>query len=140
MDHLWRISQTRIRSRVSAGTSPAAPPWKSAARRQGAALVAQLVGDAQALVPLRHALGARERADLQLLHAPADGQVHDGETEDLTIVHLAVGWGVKQLKVGSFARSERMAKWNEGLRIADQLGNEGGALPPRGVFPWGRGR
>ncbi len=63
-----------------------------------------------------------------------------GETEDLTIVHLAVGWGVKQLKVGSFARSERMAKWNEGLRIADQLGNEGGALPPRGAFPWGRGR
>jgi enolase len=37
-----------------------------------------------------------------------------GETEDVTIVHLAVGWGAKQLKVGSFARSERMAKWNEG--------------------------
>ena len=29
-----------------------------------------------------------------------------GETEDVTIVHLAVGWGVPQLKVGSFARSE----------------------------------
>ena len=62
-----------------------------------------------------------------------------GETEDLTIVHLAVGWGVKQLKVGSFARSERMAKWNEGLRIAEQLGAGGGALPPRAAFPWGRG-
>lgn len=45
-----------------------------------------------------------------------------GETEDVTIVHLAVGWGVDQLKVGSFARSERMAKWNEGLRIAEALG------------------
>lgn len=45
-----------------------------------------------------------------------------GETEDVTIVHLAVGWGVAQLKVGSFARSERMAKWNEGLRIAEALG------------------
>jgi enolase len=45
-----------------------------------------------------------------------------GETEDLTIVHLAVGWGVGQLKVGSFARSERMAKWNEGLRIEEALG------------------
>jgi enolase len=44
-----------------------------------------------------------------------------GETEDVTIVHLAVGWGAGQLKVGSFARSERMAKWNEGLRIAEQL-------------------
>ena len=45
-----------------------------------------------------------------------------GETEDVTIMHLAVGWGVKQLKVGSFARSERMAKWNEGLRIEEALG------------------
>jgi enolase 1/2/3 len=60
-----------------------------------------------------------------------------GETEDVTIVHLAVGWGAYQLKVGSFARSERMAKWNEGLRIAEALG-ERAALPPRGVFPWNR--
>ncbi|HZP19231.1 MAG TPA: phosphopyruvate hydratase [Bauldia sp.] len=59
-----------------------------------------------------------------------------GETEDVSIVHLAVGWGVKQLKVGSFARSERMAKWNEGLRIAEALGD--GAVPPPAAFPWGR--
>ncbi len=45
-----------------------------------------------------------------------------GETEDTTIVHLAVGWGVGQLKVGSFARGERTAKWNEGLRIEEALG------------------
>ncbi len=45
-----------------------------------------------------------------------------GETEDVTIVHLAVGWGAGQLKVGSFARSERMAKWNEMLRIEEALG------------------
>jgi enolase len=45
-----------------------------------------------------------------------------GETEDVTIVHLAVGWGVGQLKVGSFARGERMAKWNEALRIEEALG------------------
>jgi enolase len=46
-----------------------------------------------------------------------------GETEDVTIVHLAVGWGVRQLKVGSFSRSERMAKWNEGIRIEEALGD-----------------
>jgi len=46
-----------------------------------------------------------------------------GETEDVTIVHLAVGWGVRQLKVGSFSRSERMAKWNEGIRIEEALGH-----------------
>jgi len=45
-----------------------------------------------------------------------------GETEDVTIVHLAVGWDAGQLKVGSFARSERMAKWNEALRIEQALG------------------
>ena len=45
-----------------------------------------------------------------------------GETEDTTIVHLAVGWGVGQLKVGSFTRSERMAKWNEALRVEEALG------------------
>jgi enolase len=47
-----------------------------------------------------------------------------GETEDVSIVHLAVGWDARQLKVGSFARSERMAKWNEGLRIAEALGED----------------
>jgi enolase 1/2/3 len=48
-----------------------------------------------------------------------------GESEDTTIVHLAVGWDAGQIKVGSFARSERMAKWNEGLRIAEALGSRG---------------
>jgi enolase len=60
-----------------------------------------------------------------------------GETEDVTIVHLAVGWGAPMLKVGSFARSERLAKWNEGIRIAEALGGRG-ELPPRDSFPWGR--
>jgi enolase len=45
-----------------------------------------------------------------------------GETEDATIAHLAIGWNAGQLKVGSFARSERMAKWNEVLRIEESLG------------------
>ena len=45
-----------------------------------------------------------------------------GETEDSSISHLSVGLGAGQLKVGSFQRSERMVKWNECLRIADDLG------------------
>jgi enolase len=45
-----------------------------------------------------------------------------GETEDVSIAHLAVGWNAGQLKVGSFSRSERMAKWNEVLRIEEALG------------------
>ncbi len=59
-----------------------------------------------------------------------------GETEDVSIVHLAVGWGVPQLKVGSFARSERMAKWNEALRIEEALASgRPPPFPPRGLFP-----
>ena len=59
-----------------------------------------------------------------------------GESEDVTIAHLAVGWNAGQLKVGSFARGERMAKWNEVLRIEEALGNGAtfagiGALPIR---------
>ncbi len=42
-----------------------------------------------------------------------------GETEDCTIVHLAAAWGADLLKVGSFARGERTAKWNESLRLAE---------------------
>ncbi len=45
-----------------------------------------------------------------------------GETEDTSIVDLAVGWDAGQLKVGSFARSERTAKWNELLRIEEAMG------------------
>ena len=55
-----------------------------------------------------------------------------GETEDPFICHLAVATNAGQLKVGSFARSERMAKWNEILRIERQLGDlarfEGAAI------------
>ena len=57
-----------------------------------------------------------------------------GETEDVSIVHLAVGWGVPQLKVGSFSRSERMAKWNEALRIEEALGGKALPFPARKLF------
>ena len=45
-----------------------------------------------------------------------------GESEDTAIAHLAVGWDAGQFKVGSFSRSERMAKWNEMLRIEEAAG------------------
>ena len=56
-----------------------------------------------------------------------------GETEDVSIVHLAVGWNAGRLKVGSFARSERMAKWNEGLRIEETLGAAARFAGPRAL-------
>ena len=43
-----------------------------------------------------------------------------GETEDVTIAHLAVGLGAGQIKTGAPARSERTAKYNELLRIEEE--------------------
>lgn len=42
-----------------------------------------------------------------------------GETEDVTIAHLAVGLGCGQIKTGSLSRTDRVAKYNELLRIAE---------------------
>ncbi|MEK7613369.1 MAG: phosphopyruvate hydratase [Patescibacteria group bacterium] len=46
-----------------------------------------------------------------------------GETEDTTIAHLAVGLGCGQIKTGSLSRSDRVAKYNELLRIEERLGD-----------------
>ena len=43
-----------------------------------------------------------------------------GETEDCSIAHLAVGLGAGQIKTGSMSRSERIAKYNELMRIAEE--------------------
>lgn len=45
-----------------------------------------------------------------------------GETEDVSITHMAAGLGGGQLKVGAFTRSERMVKWNECLRLQNARG------------------
>lgn len=47
-----------------------------------------------------------------------------GETEDATIADLAVGTAAGQIKTGSMSRSDRVAKYNQLIRIEEQLGNE----------------
>jgi enolase len=51
-----------------------------------------------------------------------------GETEDTTIADLVVATGAGQLKVGSVARSERLAKYNQLLRLEETLGSRAGYL------------
>jgi len=54
-----------------------------------------------------------------------------GETEDTTIAHLAVATGVGQIKTGSLSRTDRLCKYNELLRIEEELGDKavyGGSL------------
>jgi enolase len=47
-----------------------------------------------------------------------------GETEDATIADLAVGTNCGQIKTGSLARSDRTAKYNQLLRIEEELGSQ----------------
>jgi len=47
-----------------------------------------------------------------------------GETEDTTIAHLAVATGVGQIKTGSLSRTDRICKYNELLRIEEELGQK----------------
>ena len=57
-----------------------------------------------------------------------------GETEDTTIADLAVATGVGQIKTGAPSRSDRVAKYNQLLRIEEELG-ERAEYPGWGAFP-----
>jgi enolase len=57
-----------------------------------------------------------------------------GETEDATIADLAVALGTGQIKTGAPARSDRVAKYNQLLRIEEQLGDRA-TYPGRAAFP-----
>lgn len=59
-----------------------------------------------------------------------------GETEDTTIADLAVALNCGQIKTGSASRSDRMAKYNQLIRIEEQLG-ETGVFPTKGKLKFG---
>ena len=56
-----------------------------------------------------------------------------GETEDSTIADIAVGLNALQIKTGSLSRSDRIAKYNQLLRIEEDLGDTA-SYPGRGAF------
>lgn len=56
-----------------------------------------------------------------------------GETEDSTIAHIAVGTGAGQIKTGSLSRTDRIAKYNQLLRIEEALGAKA-VYPGKKVF------
>ena len=96
----------------------------TSARRVRAA-IADKACNAVLLKPNQCGTLTETRAALDAAKAAGWGCIvsaRSGETEDVSIVHLATGWDAGQIKVGSFARGERMAKWNEALRIEEMLG------------------
>lgn len=106
---------------------------------------AAIDGSANAVLIKPNQAGTISEAHAALLAGKKAGfgtivSARSGETEDVTIAHLSVGWDAGQLKVGSFSRSERMAKWNEVLRIEEELGADAkfsgwSALPFRDSAP-----
>jgi enolase len=76
---------------------------------------------------------------IQLAHRNGFSSIashRSGETEDSTIADLAVGLGTGQIKTGSASRSDRMAKYNQLLRIEEMLGGSavyGGPLFPKKI-------
>ena len=55
---------------------------------------------------------------------PAHRAKRSGETDDTTISDLAVATNCGQIKTGSLSRSDRLAKYNQLLRIEEQLGTQ----------------
>jgi len=70
------------------------------------------------LTRARGALDAAHRCRLSTIVS-----ARSGESEDVSVAHLAVGWGSGGVKVGSITRGERTAKWNELLRIEESIGS-----------------
>ncbi len=78
------------------------------------------------------------RAAIDMAHAAGYTAVvshRSGETEDTTIADLVVATNAGQIKTGSLSRSDRVAKYNQLLRIEDQLGDEA-VYAGRSAFKW----
>ena len=63
-----------------------------------------------------------------------------GETEDTTIADLAVATNCGQIKTGAPARSDRVAKYNQLLRIEEMLGESAAFLGGEAMASWGPGQ
>jgi enolase len=93
-------------------------------------------GTANAVLVKLNQIGTVSEA-LRALHIAHDAgyrrvvSARSGETEDWTIADLAVGTAAEQIKIGSIVRSERLAKYNRLLRIAERLA--GKLCPPSTV-------
>jgi enolase len=105
------------------------------------AAVEALAGNAVLLKVNQAGTVSETRAAYEVAAAAGWGTVvsaRSGETEDVTIAHLAVGWDAGQFKVGSIAHGERTAKWNEMLRIEEALGSDA-VFAGSGALPMGHG-
>lgn len=100
---------------------------KNAAADRACNAVLLKPNQAGTLTETRDALDAARAAGMATIVS-----ARSGETEDTSIAHLAAGWNAGQIKVGSIARGERTAKWNELLRIEEA---SAAPFPGRAALP-----
>ena len=134
----WRLLTARLGSRIQL-IGDDLFTTNSARLQRGAA-----GGCANAILVKVNQIGTLSEALATLRLARQHGyraviSARSGETEDDWLADLAVGSGAGQIKVGSVARSERLAKYNRLLRIEEELGPTaayagGGAWRPMGWF------
>lgn len=90
---------------------------EAAARRGAVGAVLVKVNQIATVTGAARAVEAAKRNGLAVIVS-----ARSGETEDVSVAHLATGWGADIVKVGSITRGERTAKWNELIRIDEALG------------------
>ena len=120
-----RIGMMRFTAAAGATVQIIGDDYLTTSAARVTAAIADKACNAVLLKPNQCGTVTETRAALDAAKAAGWGCIvsaRSGETEDVSIVHLATGWDAGQLKVGSFARGERMAKWNEALRIEEMLG------------------
>lgn len=96
-------------------TDPARVTRAAADGQVGAALIK--VNQAGTVTRAAKAVAAARAAGIAVIVS-----ARSGETEDVSVAHLATGWHADVVKVGSITRGERTAKWNELLRTDEELG------------------
>ena len=98
-------------------SSPTARRWSRASRRASPTRILVKVNQIGSLTETLEAVEIAHRAGYACVMSH-----RSGETEDATIADLAVATNCGQIKTGSLSRSDRMAKYNQLLRIEDELG------------------
>ena len=108
--------------------SVAKPDQKDKAKRQERlARIAQEAANAILIKPNQIGTVSETLETIRLAQQSGYGVIvshRSGETEDHTIADLAVGTAAGQIKTGSLCRSDRVSKYNQLLRIEEQLGSK----------------
>ena len=120
----WKIAHRRARRQGASwsATICSSPMPSGSARASSEGLANSILVKVNQIGSLTETLEAVEMAHRAGYTAVMSHR--SGETEDSTIADLAVATNCGQIKTGSLARSDRLAKYNQLIRIEEELGDE----------------